>query len=279
VEIGARSKSGRGRLNEDNFLVVKVGREQEVVMSSLPEGDLPAPFEEFGFGMLVADGAGTSGAGALASRIAVSTLAHLLLHFGRWNLRIDDQIASEVLERAEMFYQSVAHAVDHRSRSSPVLSGMCTTLTATFSAGTDLFLAHVGHSRAYLFRDGKLTQLTHDHTVEQRFADMGQSMPMPVVAQDLRHILTDALGGPGGIPMVDLERFTIADQDCFLLCTDGLTNVVDDETIANTLAQPRRPDQQCEALIDRAVENGGSDDMTVMLAQYRVPGPPGAGSR
>src|SRR5262245_12045458 len=95
VEVGARSKSGRGRQNEDNFLVIRVGRDQDVLTSSLPTGDLPSHFDEHGYGMLVADGAGTSGAGALASRIAISTLAHLVLHFGRWNLRIDDQIAAE----------------------------------------------------------------------------------------------------------------------------------------------------------------------------------------
>ena len=274
VEVGGRTRcGGRQRQNEDHFLVVRVGREQEVMMSSLAEGDLPNRFEEYGYGLLVADGAGTSGAGGLASRIAVSTLAHLLLHFGKWNLRIDDQIAGEVLERAEMFYQSVAAAVEHRSRASPVLAGMCTTLTAAFSAGSDLFLAHVGHSRGYLFRDGKLTQLTRDHTVEQRLAESGQTMPMPVVAQDLRHILTDAIGGPGGPPLVDLERFSMSDGDCILLCTDGLTNVVDDETIANTLSQPRQMSEQCQALIDQAVQNGGEDDTTVVLAQYRIPPP------
>jgi protein phosphatase len=274
LEVGAATRcGGRQRQNEDQYLVVKVGRQQETLLSSLAEGDLPNRFEEHGYGMLVADGAGTSGAGGLASRIAVSTLAHLLLHFGKWSLRIDDQIAGEVLERAEMFYQSVATAVEHKSRTSPVLAGMCTTLTAAFSAGSDLFLAHVGHSRAYLLRDGRLTQLTRDHTVEQRVAESGQTMPMPVVAQDLRHILTDAIGGPGGPPLVDLERFTLSDGDCILLCTDGLTNVVDDETIANLLSQPRRTSEQCQALIDQAVQNGGEDDTTVVLAQYRIPPP------
>lgn len=274
VEVGAKTWcGGRQRQNEDHFLVIRVGREQDVMMSSLAEGDLPNRFEEHGYGMLVADGAGTSGAGSLASRIAVSTLAHLFLHFGKWNLRIDDQIAAEVLERAEMFYQSVAAAVEHRSRASPVFAGMSTTLTAAFTAGSDLFLAHVGHSRAYLLRDGRLTQLTRDHTVEQRLAEAGQSMPMPVVAQDLRHILTDAIGGPGGPPLVDLERFSLVDGDCIMLCTDGLTNVVDDETIANILSQPRRMNEQCQALIDQAIQNGGDDDATVVLAQYRVPDP------
>ena len=269
VEFGARSQPGKKRTNEDHYLIFRVGRNQETLASSLREADLPGRFEEYGYLMLVADGVGPLGSGAVASRLAISTLAHLVLHFGNWNLRIDERTASDVIDRAEWFYHRTADAVSVRGQLEPLLAGMGTTLTATFSAGDDLFYAHVGHSRAYLYRDGELTLLTRDHTLAQRLVERQCPVPVEQVAQDLKHILTDALGGVGRVPDVDIERLGLRDNDCILLCTDGLTDVVDEESIADVLALPRRLDDQCQALVDLA--DNGDDDVTVLLASYHIP--------
>jgi serine/threonine protein phosphatase PrpC len=263
VEFGCHSRPGRLRpTSEDHMLILRLGRHQEVVATSLPEGDLPARFEEHGYAMVVADGAGNMGAGGLASRI----------HFGKWNLRVDGSMAEEIINRAEWFYLRAAHAVERRSRTNPLLTGMCTTLTAAFSAGTELFYAHVGHSRAYLYRDGELTQLTRDQTLNQRLSDYTGPVPVGTAAQDLRHILTDAIGA-GQPPEIDVERMGLCDNDMILLCTDGVTDPLDDEVIAEFLAQPRRLDDQCKGLIDLAVARGGEDDATAVLARYRIPSP------
>ena len=273
VEFGCHSRPGRLRpASEDHMLILRLGRHQEVVATTLPEGDLPARFEEHGYAMVVADGAGNMGAGGLASRIAVSTLAHLAIHFGKWNLRVDGSMAEEIINRAEWFYLRAAHAVERRSRANPLLTGMCTTLTAAFSAGSELFYAHVGHSRAYLYRDGELTQLTRDQTLDQRLHEAAGPVPVGTAAQDLRHILTDAIGA-GQPPAVDVERLGLCDNDMILLCTDGVTDPLDDEIIADFLAQPRRLDNQCTALIDLAAARGGVDDATAVLARYRIPSP------
>jgi PPM family protein phosphatase len=271
VEFGARSRLGNQRANEDHYLIFRVGRSQQVLASSLREADLPGQFEEYGYLMLVADGVGPLGSGAMASRLAISTLAHLVLHFGKWNLRIDERTAADVIDRAEWFYHRTADALAARSHLEPLLAGMGTTLTATFSAGNDLFYAHVGHSRAYLFRDGQLILLTRDHTLAQRLVERQGPVPVEPVAQDLKHILTDALGGAGRTPEVDIERLKLWDNDCILLCTDGLTDVVDDEAIADALALPRQLDEQCQALIDLAGARDSNDDVTVLLASYRIP--------
>ena len=155
VTIGARSHQGAARhRNEDHFLVIRLGREQETLATSLSGRDVPAQFQENGYVMLVADGLGEGGAGAVASRVALSTMAHLMVHHGKWNLRVDPVTADQFFERAEWFYAQADTAVHTHASSDPALKGMTTALTAACSAGDDLFVAHVGHSRAYLFRDG-----------------------------------------------------------------------------------------------------------------------------
>jgi len=271
VEIGVRTHPGASSLrNEDHYLILRLGRDQETLATSLSAAEMPGRFEEHGYAMLVADGFGEGGSGSLASRIALSTVAHLALHQGRWNLRIDPSTAAEIFERAEFFYNRVDAAVFAKSRSSPLMTGMTTALTAAYSAGDDLFIAHVGHSRAYLFRDGALTLLTRDHTIERHMADNGRPASVERRAQDLRHILTDALGAGGGHPAVEVERFRLLNDDCVLLCTNGLTDMVDDERIAEVLALRRRPEEACDLLTDLANRQGGKDNITVVVAQYQI---------
>jgi serine/threonine protein phosphatase PrpC len=272
VEVGARSHAGTLRqTNEDHYLVLRLGRQQETVATSLSGHDVPPDFSEFGYAMLVADGLGEGGAGSVASRIALSTIAHLALHHGKWNLRIDPITADQIMKRTEWFYSQADAAVHARASSSQVLRGMTTALTAACSAGDDLFVAHVGHSRAYLYRDGELKPLTRDHTIERHLADTNRPASVERRAQDLRHILTDALGAAGAQPQVEVERFQLLDGDCVLLCTNGLTDMVDNAAIAEVLALRRHPAEQCDVLIDLANRAGGGDNITVVLAEYRFP--------
>ena len=121
--------------NEDHYLVVRLGRYQETLATSLSGSDVPPRFEESGYAMLVADGLGEGGAGSVASRVALSTIAHLALHYGKWNLRVDPATATQIFERAEWFYSQADAAVHTRASSSPALKGMTTALTAAYSAG------------------------------------------------------------------------------------------------------------------------------------------------
>jgi PPM family protein phosphatase len=270
VEFGARSRRSPLRsINDDHYLILRLGRHQETILTSIPEAELPRRFEEFGYGMVVADGIG--GAGEAASRLAVSTLVHLATYFGKWNLRVDDPIAEEILDRARRFYRSVDSTLVQSTHNSA--RRLQTTLTAVFSAGTELFFAHVGHSRAYVFRDDELMRLTHDHTLDHErpgkpiIADVASS------PRDLHHILTETLGGRApGAPRIDVERCGLLDGDLVLLCTNGLTDVANDNRIANALRSHKTPDAQCEALVDLAANSGGQDDVTALVAHYRVRG-------
>ena len=271
VELAGRSHAGTRPANEDHYLILRLGRDQQTLATSLPESAVPARFEETGYGMVVADGMGATGAGETASRLAIRTLAELLLHFGRWNLRVDPLTAQDIMQRAERFYHRVDETVTEVGFESPERYGMGTTLTAAGSAGDDLFIAHVGHSRAYLLRDANITQLTRDQTLAQRLSDTGRPAPLELAARDARHILTDALGGLAGYARVQIEHFRLKHDDRVLLCTNGLTDVVSDQRIAAVVQEPRAVDDQCQALVDLALASGGTDNITVVMAKYTVP--------
>lgn len=273
VDIAARSERGAAQAsNDDHFLVMRLARSQETLATSLSPADAPAPFQEYGYGMLVADGMGEGGAGSVASRIAISTIAHLALDHGRWNLRVNPDTAMEIMARAEQFYGRADAEVFARSRTGPALTGMSTSLTAAHSAGDSLFVSHVGHSRAYLFREGALTLLTRDHTMARHLA-AASKYPVAVErsAQDLQHILTDAIGAGHNAPAVDVEQFRLKNGDLVLLCTNGLTDVVDETRIADVLALPRQPAEHCAILTELALERRTEDNVTVVLGQYRIP--------
>lgn len=272
VELGATSQRGTLRPhNDDHYLAIRLARSQAVITTSLASTDLPDNFHEQAYAFLVADGLGDRGVGSLASRTALSTFAHLALHFGQWNIRIDSFTAEQVKERAKRFYERINEAVRQRGQENAELRGMATTLTAAYSAGNDLFIAHVGHSRAYCFREGELLPLTADHTIKGRNANGSKPQAVPRSSQDLEHILTDTLGGGASLPEILIEHFRLQDGDRLLLCTNGLTDVLDDEQIAETLSTRRRPQEDCVALADLAASRGGEDDVTVVLADYRIP--------
>jgi serine/threonine protein phosphatase PrpC len=214
---------------------------------------------------------GGAARGEEASRLAISTLAHLGLQFGKWNLRINEQIAREVTERAARFYQRVGEAVIEEGRADASLTGMGTTLTGAFSAGSDLFVASVGDSRVYLFRHGRLLQLTRDQTYSQLLADIGQIPQHEVSTHHLRHILTDAIGVGAGKVNVKVRHLPLLNEDRLLLCTDGLTEMVDEEEIAGVLMRDQSAQDTCQTLVDLALEHGGADNVTVLLAKYEIP--------
>jgi protein phosphatase len=272
VEFGGLSHKGKVRpINEDHYLITRLGRDQETLLTNLAAGDVPQHFQEWGYAMVVADGMGGAARGEEASRLAISTLAHLGLQFGKWNLRINKQIAREVTERAERFYQRVGEAVIEEGRTDPSLKGMGTTLTGAFSAGSDLFVASVGDSRVYLFRRGRLLQLTRDQTYSQLLADTGQIPQHEVSTHHLRHILTDAIGVGAGKVNVNVRHLPLLDEDRLLLCTDGLTEMVDEEEIAGVLMRDQPAQDACQILVDLALEHGGVDNVTVLLAKYEIP--------
>jgi serine/threonine protein phosphatase PrpC len=272
AEFSARSH--RGRLqpgNDDHYLVLRLAQRLETIVTSLSNVDLPSPFEEHAYAAVVADGIGHDGAASMASRLAISTLATLALRYGHWHMRVDPRIAAEIVERSEWLYRRTNDAVVQRSRTEPRLAGMAAALTGIYSVGTDLFVAHVGHSRCYLFRDGLLVPLTRDHTLSERRAISPYPIPIGQAIEDASHLLTHAIGADPSNPGVTVEHFRLVDDDCLLLCTNGLTDIVSEEAIADVLAARRTQTEQCDLLIDMALASSAADNVTVVIANYHVP--------
>jgi protein phosphatase len=271
VDLAARTHPGQVRPNnQDNFLVVRFGRFLQTVATSLPDGQVPGEFGDTGYGLVVADGMGGMAAGEVASRLAITHFLDLVLETPDWILGRGEPEVEEVIDRAVGRFRDVNEAVLDQGRRQPGHGGMGTTLTVAVSLGEDLIVAHVGDSPVYLFRRDELHKLTRDHTLAQLFNDT-RAARAPRASTRLRHVLTHAIGIAETGSEPDIGRFRLADGDRLLLCTDGLTDLVDDETIAAELRRGASSDAACRALVDLALERGGTDNVTVVVAGYRIP--------
>jgi serine/threonine protein phosphatase PrpC len=273
VDLGALSHPGRVRKqNEDHFIATRFERSMRTLASNLPSGDVPTDSTETAFGYLVADGVGGSVAGELASRTAVHALMDLVLETPDWIMRLDHALADEVLQRMERRFQQVREVLVARAKEDPSLRGMATTMTVACTLGHELLTAHVGDTRAYVHRrDGRLERLTRDQTMAQSLADAGAISQDEVAHHPSRHVLTSALATRGAFVQVQLKRSRIEDGDRLLLCSDGLTEMVPEETIAKVLASEKSSADSCQRLLDLALEAGGKDNVTVVLGRYRIP--------
>jgi PPM family protein phosphatase len=255
--------------NTDHYIAIRLGRTQETVLSSLAEFDLPPRFTEYGYAMAVADGLGDRSSGAVASRVVLSTLAHLLIRYGKWNVRVDASKLDEVTDQGEFFYRRANDAILEARRADPLLADMAASITAMYVSGSDLFFAHVGHAKGFLFRDGNLVQLTVDHTLDQDHQDGQDQRRSSRRKHDFAHELTDVLGGQAE-PRIDIEHFELFNGDRLVLCTNGLTDALNENTIAGVLALRRRPADTCQRLIELARAAHAADDVTVVVADYRL---------
>lgn len=271
VRVDSFGLSDRGKVrpdNQDHFYLGRLGRFSQTLATSLPGGELPDRMEESGYVAVVADGMGGHAGGEVASRTAIIVFFHLLFDTPDWVLRVDDQSARKILDRVSTRYRSLDSLLAERARIDPSLRGMGTTMTLAYSLGFDLFLAHVGDSRAYLCRGGSLRQLTRDHTRVQLLVEAGFLSREEAATHRLRNVLTNVLGG--GIPLtdVDVHRVRLAAGDVVLLCTDGLYDVVKDDEIAAILTHAPAAESACRALADRALERGAPDNVTAVVSRY-----------
>jgi protein phosphatase len=274
VEVDLHGVSHRGRVrpnNEDSFLLSRFGRYLEVVQSNLPSGAAPASADVRGFGLMVADGIGGSEAGEEASRHAIAGLVQMVLQTPDWILRLDEEPwTQEVMRRAAERYEEIGRMMAAESQANPALSGYGTTLTVAFSVGRDLFVGHVGDSRAYLFRDAQLRQLTRDHTVAQRLVEQKHIIRVEAASKHLQSVLTQSLGDHGRPVAADVSHLLLHDGDWLLVCSDGLTDMVADAVIAAAFASGAAAQAICQSLLDLALAAGGKDNVTVAVARYRI---------
>ena len=272
IDVAALSHVGHLRANnEDQFFVTKLVRSLETMLTSLPPGDVPHRADEVNYVMVVADGMGGHAAGEMASRLAISALVSLGLDLPDWILKVDEKSAPEIERRARRIGQQVGSMLFERGQADASLRGMGSTLTAVRSYGHDLLIVHVGDSRAYLLRAQRLHRLTRDHTFAQMLVDCGQLEPSEVESSGVGHVLTNALGGSTEAVDVDVDLARLENGDRVLLCSDGLTDLVDDETIRRVLLDSPAATDACSALVTLALDRGGRDNVTVVVAGYTLP--------
>lgn len=269
LDVSAHSVGGKNRIhNTDHYLVLRLGREMETLLTSLSDLDLPPPFTENAYALLVADGLGDQTGGARASRLALSALAHLTVQYGQWNVRMAPHTSGLIAEQGGFFYRRMNEIVVQAGRAHAELGDMATSLTTLYVVEDDLFFSHMGHSRAYLFRDGVLIQLTATHTLDAFGA--GRPVPIERARRDSKHVITETLGAHPTLGRLEVEQIKLISGDRLLLCTNGLTDAVGEDEISSALAARRRPVEECRWLAEHAVAAGGQDDVTVIVADYLV---------
>lgn len=272
VDLAGASHPGKVRSNnEDHYLVARADRTMRTLLTNLPADNVPAQSTETVFGMVVADGMGGHAAGEVASRTAISELVELVLRTPDWVMRYDENSITEVLARMARRFRDIKNTLIEQAKADPSLEGMGTTMTLACSLGADSIIAHVGDSRAYVYRRGELTQLTRDHTLVQSLAEVGAIRLEDVATHAMRHVLTNAIDTQGGDVRAEFHQLRLMDGDQLLLCSDGLTDMVAERAIADELRAPGPAADRCRALIDLALEAGGIDNITVVLARYSIP--------
>jgi protein phosphatase len=273
VELGALTHPGHVReKNEDSYLLMRFGRSLERLSTNIDGQLLEQNYDLTGYGMLVADGMGGIPAGEVASRMALAKLIELILETSDWTLALRrNKDIKTVLNRMTQRFFQIDKILKDEAAIDDRLFGMATTLTVAGILGNDLVIGHIGDSRSYLLREDSFRQLTTDHTMAQALIDAGVATSDDPAPRSMRHVLTAAIGSLDDRILPQVQRFRLLAGDQFLLCTDGLTEMIDDEIIARVLREAASAQSACQSLTDLALAAGGHDNITTILARLTNP--------
>ena len=263
--------SDMGRIrknNEDNLVICDLTSGEIRVNPPLKDH----PIGNHGTLLMVADGMGGEASGEVASQIAVTTVPK----------RLYDNLQSVGTVKESNFVLLLREAIEYanqviyqKAQGGSAHKGMGTTTTAAALFGPYLFVAQVGDSRAYLVRNKNVVQLTRDQTFLNYLEDIGAEMPADPEKDSRKSILTQAVGSSENVDVkVTYTKVRVGDR--LLLCSDGLYNMVDRENLAKIAIADDPLAGKCKALIAKANEGGGTDNITVIMAELSGPGLPSA---
>jgi protein phosphatase len=260
--------TGRVRpANEDTFLIADLAKAMHVQQSSLDEPDTHYG-SECGHLFVVADGMGGHQAGEQASSLAVRTIEREALNTLKWFFHLQGPEEKNVLGEFQAALRQADRTLFAAADHHPEFHGMGTTVTMAYALGHELFVVHVGDSRCYLYRDRRLHRLTRDHTLTAELVRRGALQPEEAAHHPYRHIITNCVGGTDPGVEVEARKLDLAPGDLVLLCSDGLTERVDDDRIAAVLRNEADVKTACQQLVELANEAGGKDNITVVLARF-----------
>ena len=275
VRVSVFGKTDLGRTrdhNEDTFLVADLSGGNASLQPEV-RNHVVGPWGSL---FMVADGMGGAAAGELASAMAADHIyRHLVTNWVHDGTPTAERFAFRMKEAVELANdQLYSYAREH-----PEVRGMGTTVTAAGVFGSDLYLAQIGDSRAYLVRGATAIQLTKDQSLMQRLVDAGELTEDEAEQSERRNIILQALG-PDPRVKVDLTHQAIRRGDILILCSDGLSGLVRREEFAQLAVKHPEPQALCGSLIDLANERGGPDNITVITARFDgegLPEPEGSG--
>jgi protein phosphatase len=259
--------------NQDHFLIAALTKQMMVEGTSLPaEAELKAEPERLASLAVVADGVGRGGGGEEASRLALQAVSQYVAQstdafFASYFEGAEDpEVFAQVLSDAAMRCHA---SLLERAEQDPEKRRFGTTLTLWLGLWPHAYLLQVGDSRCYLYRHDQLTQLTRDQTMAQDLVDQGVLSVTGAHSTRWAHVLSSAIGGQEAAPVV--TRVTRDWGTIVLLCSDGLTKHVSDERIAERLANLKSAKQTCEELLQDALDDGGSDNISIIIGRTIKP--------
>jgi len=265
VSVFAKTDVGRTREhNEDNYMVVDLTPPSPTLTAKVREHELG----EKGSIFVVADGMGGAMAGEVASQLATQTIFQTLVT--EWVPDRRSDVRSFTASLIEAIHQA-NQAVHQRSLENPELRGMGTTLTAVGILGEQLNFAQVGDSRAYLIRGGEVEQVTRDQSLARHLVDKGEMTEEDAENSPGRNIILQALGPTPNIDVV-LSQRRAQRGDALVLCSDGLSGVVQEKEILEAVERSQDPAVVCEDLVELANSRGGPDNITVIVVRLDGPG-------
>lgn len=249
--------------NQDHFLLGSLRKQMQVLQTSLPlSADVGPPDERVAFLAMVADGVGGGPRGEAASQLALAAITQYVANSAQCYYaaeRTDESFLQNLYDGAKRVHAEVLGKADQ----DPDLKGMATTLTLWLGVWPRVYILQVGDSRCYRFREGRLTQISRDQTMAQELVEQGALSQTDAMRSPLANVLSSSIGGGQNAPVVTEtknERGSI-----WLLCSDGLTKHVPDARIAKRLQEMRSAKETVQALVQDALDGGGTDNITVIV--------------
>ena len=247
--------------NEDHFVIMKRTRSSEILDSNLPTIELQSGLDE-AYALVVADGIGGAELGDVASKLALETAIEASEMATSWLMKFRDFDAQQVQDRVDAYIERIQEKFDDFGADHPTANKMGTTLTCAYIVPPHAIIVQIGDSRAYLFREGELRQLTRDHTVQQLLLEQG----IPEArAKRFSNVLLNSLGTSRSNVESEISNLELQPGDRLVICSDGLSDMVDDDTIGEILGQ-NTLDEALQKLMQAALDGGGKDNITVILA-------------
>ena len=215
---------------------------------------------------ILADGMGGYNAGEIASGMAT---AFIKSELGRWLSQVGRHANGKELRRAmEICVENANHSIFNAANSNPQYSGMGTTLVVGAFQNTRLMLGHIGDSRCYRWRAGQLQQITKDHSLLQEQIDAGLITPQQALTSVNKNLVTRALGVEDAV-LLEVNEHRVELGDIYLMCSDGLSDMISDDAIAAILLGSKSLEQTARHLVAAANDAGGRDNFSVLLVQAR----------